>query len=69
MNNNGHSNRAYHLQKKIIELTQQYYKAMKDNISFENLKIIFVKRKKLEEELSELKKGNKNSLIPKIQRK
>jgi hypothetical protein len=47
-----------------MELTQQYYKAIRDNISFENLKTIFIKRKKLEEELSELEKGNENSFGP-----
>jgi hypothetical protein len=52
----------YFLQKKILELTQQYYKAIRDNISFENLKTIFMKRKKLEKELFELK--NKNNPDP-----
>jgi hypothetical protein len=64
MNDNRQSNSVYHLQKKIMELTQQYYKAIRDNISFENLKTIFIKRKKLEEELSELEKGNENSFGP-----
>jgi hypothetical protein len=60
MDDNRQSNNVYHLQKKIIELTQQYYKAIKDNISFENLKTIFIKRKKLQRELSELEKRNEN---------
>jgi len=64
MNDNRQSNSVYHLQKKIMELTQQYYKAMRDNISFESLKTIFIKRKKLEEKLSELEKGNENSFGP-----
>jgi hypothetical protein len=64
MNDNRQSNSVYHLQKKIMELTHQYYKAIRDNISFENLKTIFIKRKKLEEELSELEKGNENSFGP-----
>lgn len=55
-------NNMYFLQKKILELTQQYYKAIRDNISFENLKTIFMKRKKLEKELFELK--NKNNPDP-----
>jgi hypothetical protein len=52
-------NSMYNLQKKIIELTRQYYKAISDNISFESLKTIFLNRKMLEEELSELRKKNK----------
>jgi len=62
MNDNWQSNSVLYLQKKIIELTRQYYNAMRDNISFEKLKTIFLKRKKLENELSELeRKYNDNS--------
>jgi guanylate kinase len=64
MDNNRQVKRAYHLQKKIMELTQQYYKAIKNNISFENLKIIFIKRKKLEEELTELENRKGNNFDP-----
>lgn len=56
MNNNNQSrSNIYYLQKKIVELTQQYYNAIKNNITFENVKVIFLKRKKLENELSHLK--------------
>jgi hemerythrin-like domain-containing protein len=56
MSNDNQSRRnIYHLQKKIVELTQQYYNAIKNNITFENVKVIFMKRKQLENELSHLK--------------
>lgn len=62
MNNNNQSrSNIYYLQKKIVELTQQYYSAIKNNITFENVKVIFMKRKKLENELSHLKEQTKSS--------
>ena len=42
MNNYNQSYRnIYIVQKKIFELTQQYYQAIKNNLTFENIKVIF----------------------------
>jgi len=61
-NNNQSRSHVHHLQKKIVELTQQYYNAIKNNITFENVKVIFMKRKQLENELSHLKEKTENSV-------
>ena len=56
MNDNKESrNTIYYLQKRIVELSREYYQAIKNNITFENIKVIFLKRKKLKEELSSIK--------------
>ena len=65
-NNNQSGNSINNLQKKIVELTQQYYKAIRDNITFENLKAIFIKRKILEKKLSELQNGEENTFDLKV---
>ncbi len=65
-NNNQSGNSINNLQKKIVELTQQYYKAIRDNITFENLKAIFIKRKILEKKLSELQNGEENTFDSKV---
>lgn len=60
MNDNSQSYRnVLHVQKKIVELTRQYYQAIRDNITFENIKVIFLKRKKLKDELLNLKEQGK----------
>jgi len=62
MNNYNESHSTiYNLQKKIIELSREYYQAIKENITFENVKIIFLKRKKLKEELSSIKQTQNNT--------
>jgi hypothetical protein len=53
-------NSIYYLQKKIVELSREYYSAIKNNITFENIKVIFLKRKKLQEKLSDIKQNNKS---------
>ena len=60
-NNKPTHNSIRYLQKRIVELTQQYYNAIRDNTTFESLKAIFMKRKDLEKELSELQKGEGNA--------
>jgi hypothetical protein len=60
-NNNPARSNIYHLQKRIVALTNQYYQAIKNNLTFENIKVIFLKRKKLENELSDLKQKVKSS--------
>ena len=60
-NDNQSPSNIYYLQKKIVELTHQYYNAIKNNITFENVKIIFMKRKQLENELSNLKEQTESS--------
>jgi len=54
-------NSIYYLQKKIVELSREYYNAIKNNITFENIKVIFLKRKKLQEELSDIKQSDESS--------
>lgn len=60
--NNNNQPRSYinYLQNKIVELTHQYYHAIKSNITFENIKVIFLKRKELQDELSDLKEKESN---------
>jgi hypothetical protein len=53
-------NSIYYLQKKIVELSREYYNAIKNNITFENIKVIFLKRKKLQEELSDIKQSDES---------
>jgi len=61
MNDNKESrNTIYYLQKRIVELSREYYQAIKNNITFENIKVIFLKRKKLKEELSSIKQNQDN---------
>ena len=61
MNDNKEShNTIYYLQKRIIELSREYYQAIRNNITFENVKVIFLKRKKLKEELSTIKQNHDN---------
>ena len=61
MNDNKESrNTIYYLQKRIVELSREYYQAIKNNITFENIKVIFLKRKKLKEELSSIKRNQDN---------
>ena len=61
MNDNKESrNTIYYLQKRIVELSREYYQAIKNNITFENIKVIFLKRKKLNEELSSIKQNQYN---------
>ncbi len=58
MNDKNESNNSiYYLQKRIVELSHEYYQAIKNNITFENVKVIFLKRKKLKEELSTIKQN------------
>jgi len=62
MNDNNESrNSIYYLQRRIAELSREYYQAIKNNITFENIKVIFLKRKKLKEELSTIKQNQDNS--------
>jgi len=61
MNDNKESrNTIYYLQKRIVELSREYYQAIKNNITFENIKVVFLKRKKLKEELSSIKQNQDN---------
>lgn len=56
MNNNNETRHAiYYLQKRIVALSREYYQAIKNNITFDQIKLIFLKRKKLKEELSSIK--------------
>jgi hemerythrin-like domain-containing protein len=57
-NTNEPRSNIYYLQKKIVELSREYYEAIKNNITFENIKVIFLKRKKLQKELSNIKEHN-----------
>jgi hypothetical protein len=55
---NQSANSISYLQKKIVEVSREYYQAIKNNISFENIKVIFLKRKKLKEELLNIQRTN-----------
>jgi hypothetical protein len=54
-------NSIYYLQKKIVDLSREYYNAIKNNITFENIKVIFLKRKKLQQELSDIRQSDESS--------
>jgi hemerythrin-like domain-containing protein len=60
-NTNEPRSNIYYLQKKIVELSREYYEAIKNNITFENIKVIFLKRKKLQDELSNIKQHNEDT--------
>ena len=61
VNTNEPRSSIYYLQKKIVELSREYYEAIKNNITFENIKVIFLKRKKFQKELSNIKQHNKDT--------
>ena len=55
---NQSANSISYLQKKIVEVSREYYQAIKNNTSFENIKVIFLKRKKLKEEILNIQRNN-----------